>query len=95
MSEAFRHLHMPAELAIEFMAVFSKTEYALKGTEHDSEQEGKVTATWDRFAKLWCANCYETTAHRTETMQERISQTRLIRSISVRLFSRIYRWKST
>ncbi len=50
MDDAFRHLHMPAELACEFLAVFSRMEYALKATDYASENEGKVTASWDRFA---------------------------------------------
>ncbi len=50
MNDAFRHLHMPAELACEFLAVFSRMEYALKATDYASENEGKVTASWDRFA---------------------------------------------
>lgn len=37
MSDPFRHLHMPAELACEFLAVFSRMEYALKATEYASE----------------------------------------------------------
>lgn len=32
MNDAFHHLHMSAELACEFLAVFSKMEYALKAT---------------------------------------------------------------
>lgn len=50
MNDAFRHLHMPAELACEFLAVFSRMEYALKATVFATENEGKVTAPWDRFA---------------------------------------------
>lgn len=50
MNDAFRHLHMPAELACEFLAVFSRMEYALKATDYASESEGRVTASWDKFA---------------------------------------------
>jgi len=50
MSDAFRHLHMPADLACEFLAVFSRMEYALKATRYASDNEGRVTASWDRFA---------------------------------------------
>lgn len=50
MSDAFRHLHMPADLTCEFLAVFSRMEYALKATRYASENEGRVTASWDRFA---------------------------------------------
>ncbi|MCU7869634.1 MAG: hypothetical protein KZQ98_14050 [Candidatus Thiodiazotropha sp. (ex Lucinoma borealis)] len=50
MSDTFRHLHMPADLACEFLAVFSRMEYALKATRYASGNEGRVTASWDRFA---------------------------------------------
>ncbi|MEJ1359658.1 MAG: hypothetical protein RPU64_04020 [Candidatus Sedimenticola sp. (ex Thyasira tokunagai)] len=50
MIDTFRHLHMPAELACELFAVFSRMEYALKATAYASENGGKVTASWDRFA---------------------------------------------
>ena len=41
---------MPAELACEFLAVYSRMEYALKAANYASENEGTVTASWDRFA---------------------------------------------
>jgi hypothetical protein len=41
---------MPADLACEFLAVFSRMEYALKATRYASDNEGRVTASWDRFA---------------------------------------------
>lgn len=51
MKEAFRHLHMPWELACEFLAVFSRMEYALKATPPYARVAGnKVEAWWDRFA---------------------------------------------
>ena len=50
MDQAFRHLHMPAELACEFLAVFSRMEYALKATRFPEGHQGKVFASWDRFA---------------------------------------------
>jgi len=50
MSQVFRHLHMPAELACEFLAIFSRMEYALKATDYASQNESKVIASWDRFA---------------------------------------------
>ncbi len=50
MVDAFRHLYIPVELANEFVAVFSRMEYALKATDYASETEGNVTALWDRFA---------------------------------------------
>lgn len=51
MNEAFRHLHMPWELACEFLAVFSRMEYALKATPPYARDAGStVEAWWDRFA---------------------------------------------
>ncbi len=32
MNDVFRHLHMPANLVCEFLAVFSRMEYVLKAT---------------------------------------------------------------
>jgi len=46
----FRHLHMPADLAIEFMATFSRMEHALKSTGYALGNQGKVEPDWDRFA---------------------------------------------
>ena len=34
MNDAFRHLHMPVEFAGEFLAVFSRMNYAFKATEY-------------------------------------------------------------
>lgn len=51
MNEAFRYLHRLAALACELFAVFPRMVYALKGTDYASENEGKVTASWDGFAK--------------------------------------------
>jgi len=50
MNNAFRHLHLPAELACEFLAVFARLEYSLKATDYASENGGNVSANWDRFA---------------------------------------------
>ena len=50
MTDPFRHLHMAPELACEFLAVFSRAEYALKAAGYASEGGGRVTASWDRFA---------------------------------------------
>ncbi|UEX76290.1 hypothetical protein [Sediminicurvatus halobius] len=50
MDNAFRHLHMPGELACEFMAVFARMEYALKATRFAVGNGGIVSASWDRFA---------------------------------------------
>jgi len=60
MNEAFRHLHMQPELACEFLATFSRAEYALKATIQFAlgDADG-VKAGWDGFAeaidKSFCA----------------------------------------
>lgn len=41
---------MPPELACEFMAVFSRLEYALKSTQYALGNEKKVDPAWDSFA---------------------------------------------
>jgi len=46
----FRHLNVPVELAIEFLAVFSRMEYALKSTGFANGGPARVDPTWDRFA---------------------------------------------
>ncbi|EOX1293088.1 hypothetical protein ACPDLL_003737 [Vibrio cholerae] len=46
----FRHLHMPEQLAIEFICTFSRLEYALKSTEFALGNKNKVEAWWDKFA---------------------------------------------
>lgn len=46
----FRHLHMPAELAVEFSAVFARMEYALKTGGFAVGNESKVDPNWDLFA---------------------------------------------
>lgn len=49
--EPFRHLHMPPDLACEFLAVFSRMEYALKATPlFVAGDENSAVALWDRFA---------------------------------------------
>ena len=50
MESAFRHLHMPYELACEFLAVFSRFEYALKSTEYAHGNKGKVEPWWDKYS---------------------------------------------
>lgn len=50
MDNAFRHLHMPSELACEFLAVFARMEYSLKATRFAVGNEGGVSANWDKFA---------------------------------------------
>ena len=50
MDNAFRHLHMPAELACEFLAVFARMEYALKATRFAAGNGRTVSVSWDRFA---------------------------------------------
>jgi hypothetical protein len=49
MADVFRHLHMPANLACEFLAVFSRMEYALKVSGY-AIGTSKVDAWWDKFA---------------------------------------------
>lgn len=50
-NDPFRHLHMPRELACEFLAAFSRMEYALKATPpYVAGDENRVDALWDRFA---------------------------------------------
>ncbi len=50
MNDAFKHLHMPAELACEFLAVFSRIEYALKSRNFAIGHERRVDPAWDKFA---------------------------------------------
>jgi hypothetical protein len=50
MDRVFQHLHMPVALAIEFIAVFSRMEHALKSTGYALGNEGKVVPAWDKFA---------------------------------------------
>ncbi|RUO38632.1 hypothetical protein CWE13_03020 [Aliidiomarina shirensis] len=52
MDTAFRHLHMPSELACEFLAVFARMEYALKATRFAVGNRREVSASWDRFANV-------------------------------------------
>ncbi|SDU16172.1 hypothetical protein [Halopseudomonas salegens] len=46
----FRQLNIPVELATEFLAVFSRMEYALKSTEFADGGPARVDPAWDRFA---------------------------------------------
>lgn len=50
MTDAFRHLHMPPELACEFLAAFSRMEYALKAGGFAFGGENGIEPAWDRFA---------------------------------------------
>jgi hypothetical protein len=50
MEDVFRHLHIPPELACQFLATFSRMEYALKSTRYAIGDEKKVDPAWDRFA---------------------------------------------
>jgi len=50
MNQEFQHLHMPVELAIEFIAVFSRMEHALKSTKYAIGNESRVDPAWDRFS---------------------------------------------
>jgi len=53
MEDILRHLHMKPELAIEFIAVFSRMEYALKSTKFATGGEKRVEAAWDCFANKY------------------------------------------
>lgn len=50
MDHLFKHLHMPQDLAIEFMATFSRLEYALKAAGYAIGHRNMVEAHWDKFA---------------------------------------------
>ena len=50
MEHLFRHLHIPPELACQFLAVFSRMEYALKSTRYANGSDRRVDPAWDRFA---------------------------------------------
>ena len=50
MQNLFRHLHFDPELAIEFLAVFSRMEYALKVGGFAIGRDKSVDANWDSFA---------------------------------------------
>ncbi|SBS37821.1 hypothetical protein MSP8886_04276 [Marinomonas spartinae] len=50
MDTAFRHLHMPSDLACEFLVVFARMEYALKATRFAFRNRNDIFASWDRFA---------------------------------------------
>jgi hypothetical protein len=41
---------MPHELAIHFMAAFSRAEYALKSTSYADGDKNRVVPAWDRYA---------------------------------------------
>lgn len=60
MTGAFRHLYMAPELAFEFLALFSRIEYALKATgRYANGSDAGVSANWDLFAneidRAFCA----------------------------------------
>lgn len=50
MNQLFKHLHMSSDLAVEFLAVFSRMEHALKSTKYAIGDERRVDPAWDRFA---------------------------------------------
>lgn len=52
MDDPFRHLHLSADLACKFLAVFSRMEYALKATPPYALDDGnnRISTGWDRFA---------------------------------------------
>jgi hypothetical protein len=50
MENLYRHLHITPDLAVEFMVLFSRAEYALKSTQYAIGDVGRVDPAWDRFA---------------------------------------------
>lgn len=50
MVNSFQHLHMPADLACDFLALFSRIEYALKSTHFAIGSDRGVEPAWDKFA---------------------------------------------
>ncbi|ENK2095324.1 hypothetical protein [Vibrio campbellii] len=50
MDNLFRHLHVEPELAIKFIATFSRFEYALKSTNYAKGGASYVQPAWSRFA---------------------------------------------
>ncbi len=50
MEDQYRHLHMPHELAIEFMVAFSRAEYALKSAGYAIGNGKLVNPAWDEYA---------------------------------------------
>lgn len=50
MQNLFRHLHFDTELAVEFLALFSRMEYALKVSGFAVGKDTGVNANWDAFA---------------------------------------------
>ena len=50
MDNIFQHLHMPAKLVCDFLAMFSRIEYALKSTVFAEGNNQRVVPAWDRFA---------------------------------------------
>ncbi len=48
--QLLRHLNISADLVVEFMAVFSRFEYALKSTDFADGGPARVDPAWDRFA---------------------------------------------
>ena len=51
MTHPFEQLYMPQELACEFLAVFSRFEYALKSTAYALGGANHVTPDWDLFGR--------------------------------------------
>ena len=50
MDRLFRHLHVDVDLAIKFIATFSRFECALKSTVYDKGDAHHVKPAWSRFA---------------------------------------------
>ena len=52
MNQIFEHLHVRPELAMEFMAVFSRVEYALKSTRYAVGNDSRVDAAWSKDLQM-------------------------------------------
>ena len=57
----FRHLHIPHELACNFLSVFSRIEYALKSTGFAIGDNKSVEPAWDIFANEIDEKLFQTT----------------------------------
>jgi hypothetical protein len=50
MNDMFPHMHLAPEFVCEFLAVFSRLEYALKAARYLAADNGDARANWDEFA---------------------------------------------
>lgn len=51
MDSAFNNINLPRNLACDFLAVFARSEYALKAAGFARGNERQAEADWDAFAK--------------------------------------------